>query len=97
ILEPKNCSVHFNADKNLNSIHLDMAQRKNLYLIFKEAINNAAKYSECKNVWIDISLEGKNLVMKIRDDGKGFEQPVEVGEEKSLSGNGIRNMKKRAE
>ena len=51
-----------------------MQTRKNFYLIFKEAINNAAKYAECKNVWIDISLEGKKLVMKIRDDGKGFQQ-----------------------
>src|SRR4030095_13000601 len=77
--------------------HLDMVARKNLYLIFKEAINNAAKYSGCKNVWIDISLEGKKLVMQIRDDGKGFQVPAGDEPEMSLSGNGLRNMKKRAE
>ncbi len=68
-----------------------MSQRKNLYLIFKEAINNAAKYSECKNVWIDLSMNGSHkIIMTIRDDGKGFDDTLES------KGNGLMSMHKRA-
>ncbi|MEO8150897.1 MAG: two-component regulator propeller domain-containing protein [Bacteroidia bacterium] len=96
ILEPKNSMVHFNANKIPDDIKLDMVQRKNLYLIFKEAINNAAKYSECKNVWIHISLTGnKKLVMKIKDDGKGFTPHNGLGANE-FGGNGLTNMHKRA-
>ncbi|HQV01515.1 MAG TPA: triple tyrosine motif-containing protein, partial [Bacteroidia bacterium] len=67
MMEPKNCMVHFNT-KNINvNTKLDLLQRKNLYLIFKEAINNAAKYAQCKNVWIAITMQGNKLIMCIKD------------------------------
>ncbi len=98
ILEPSDINVQFNISKDISDVHLDMQQRKNIYLIFKEAVNNIVKYAGCKNVLIDIHRQGnKTFVMNIKDDGKGFEVPVLNGEEKSLSGNGIRNMKKRSE
>lgn len=91
LLEAKNCNVHLHIMPELQKLHLDMSQRKNLYLIFKEAINNAAKYAECKNVWIDISMEGNRKIrMVIRDDGKGFNTEVES------TGNGMLSMQKRA-
>jgi signal transduction histidine kinase/streptogramin lyase len=102
ILEPKDCAVNFEVGKNLDDLALDMSQRKNLYLIFKEAINNAAKYAECKNVWIDISLKGKNkLVLKIKDDGRGFD-PTPLSSTgrgaggEAFGGNGLINMQQRA-
>jgi signal transduction histidine kinase len=91
LLEAKNCNVQLHVDPELEKLRLDMAQRKNLYLIFKEAINNAAKYAACKNVWIDLSMEGSHkLLMRIRDDGKGFDDSLES------NGNGLLNMQKRA-
>jgi len=98
ILEPSEIAIHFNVSEDIRDVHLNMQQRKNLYLIFKEAVNNIAKYSGCQNVYIDFIRHGsKSFVLDIKDDGKGFEIPVESNDEKSLSGNGIRNMKKRAE
>ena len=91
LLEAKDCNVHLHITPELQKLHLDMSQRKNLYLIFKEAINNAAKYADCRNVWIDISMNGSHKVtMTIRDDGKGFNTHVES------NGNGLLSMKKRA-
>ncbi len=96
ILEPKNCTVHFNIANSLKDIKLDMIQRKNIYLLFKEAINNIAKYAEAKNAWIDINLEKNHIIkMSIRDDGKGFSN--EPAQKENLGGNGIFNMKKRAD
>jgi signal transduction histidine kinase len=98
ILESCNMSIQFDVSEDIMDVHLDMQQRKNLYLIFKEAVNNIAKYSACKNVYINISRQGnKTFVLNIKDDGKGFRIPNLGEEQKSLSGNGIRNMNKRAD
>ena len=97
LLEPSGITAHFDVKENVHDVNLNMEQRKNVYLIFKEAINNIAKYAGCKNVWVTINKEGsKTFVMNIKDDGKGFEMALPGTEEKNLSGNGIRNMKKRA-
>ncbi|HYV95618.1 MAG TPA: two-component regulator propeller domain-containing protein [Chitinophagales bacterium] len=91
LLEAKNCNVHLQITPELQRLHLDMSQRKNLYLIFKEAINNAAKYADCRNVWIDLSMNGSHkIIMMIHDDGKGFDTNT------GSNGNGLYNMKKRA-
>lgn len=97
VAEAKNMQLHFADNKNLPEISLDMVQRKNLYLIFKEAVNNAAKYSESNNVWVEFSLKHSLLEMKIKDDGKGFEQESGSGETNGrMGGNGFINMQNRA-
>lgn len=94
----KQFQLHFNAHQQLPDKVLDAYQKKNLYLIFKETINNAAKYSECKHVWIEFSLDKNIFFMSIKDDGKGFEMSHIVLEPKHRGGgNGLFNMKKRAE
>ncbi|SEI56826.1 Two component regulator propeller [Dyadobacter sp. SG02] len=90
LLEPKHIHFHFNADARLKSLNIDMMTRKNFYLIFKEALHNAAKYAQCGNVWIDISTTRQQVVMKIRDDGKGFDTTTQS------NGNGLGNMQHRA-
>jgi signal transduction histidine kinase len=68
-----------------------MQVRKNLYLIFKEAINNLVKYAGADRAFFSIHGTKNSLTMLIRDNGKGFDvnQPSD--------GNGLKNMKKRAE
>ena len=41
--ETSGCSLHLDFDENLNDVKLNMEERKNFYLIYKEAINNAGK------------------------------------------------------
>lgn len=79
----------FNAN-DLNGLKLTMVQNKNVYLIFKEAINNAIKYSATKQLHIDISIHNKQLRMAIRDYGNGFDENV------INRGNGLDNMQSRA-
>src|SRR5688572_30035817 len=54
-LESKNIEALFHVDENVLSQSLDMQQRRDFFLIFKEAVNNAAKYSQATKVEIDIS------------------------------------------
>ncbi|MFN8360890.1 MAG: two-component regulator propeller domain-containing protein [Candidatus Kapaibacterium sp.] len=96
ILEPKNCNVHFEVESKIYSIALNMGQRKNLYLIFKEAVNNMAKYANCSNARISITAKDKRIVMTIKDDGVGFDLQQDASQRR-LSGNGLKNMQKRAE
>ncbi len=80
-------------NKGLPDLILDIDQRKNNYLIFKEAMNNAAKYSNCTTVWVDDKIERQRLLLRIKDDGIGFDQTLRTH---ALGGNGLFNMKKRA-
>lgn len=87
--------LHMDSNNNIPNFKLDMKQRKQVYLIFKEAINNSAKYARCKNVWIDFKLQQGILTMTIKDDGKGFDL-TEKNNQNFLGGNGLINMQHRA-
>jgi ligand-binding sensor domain-containing protein len=82
--------LHLNFDENAKSLKIGMKQRKNLYMIYKESINNIIKYANCKNVWIDLVVNEHLVKLIISDDGQGFDP-------KNASGNGLIYMKKRAE
>ncbi len=63
----------------------------NIYRITQEAINNAIKYAEANTISVNIHNLNDTIKIEIKDDGKGFDlTKVELG-------NGINNMKKRAE
>jgi signal transduction histidine kinase len=68
-----------------------MEQRKNIYLICKEAINNSLKYSQCKTLSVRVRQENHQFRIAVQDDGKGFNR------EEGTDGNGLRNMQARAE
>lgn len=91
ILDPLNIKYEFIEKGNLGAVKLDPAKRKDLFLIFKEAVNNAAKYSHCCKINITLAFDGQNLHLHVTDNGKGFNQ-VAV-----KKGNGLRNMKARAD
>ena len=65
-------------------------QRRNLYLIFKEAINNAAKYAQCTEVELVFGVTNGILTLEITDNGQGFDPNSKE------SGNGLYNMRQRA-
>jgi ligand-binding sensor domain-containing protein/two-component sensor histidine kinase len=91
LLSGKNILLQFTTDEKVKNIKLPMEKRKNFYLIFKEAINNAYKYSEAKTVTVHISQHANEMTMSIEDDGSGFEIA-----QKAFGGNGLRNMQTRA-
>lgn len=72
-------------------ITMNMEQRRDFYMVFKEGLNNLVKYSGARNAWVSIALNNDILEMIIRDDGKGFEP------EKVSFGNGMKNMRQRTE
>ena len=91
LLKAKNIEFTFKADERLNQLSLPMLARKNVYLLFKEATNNMVKYSNAARASFLVTLENKNVKMVIRDNGVGFDGNT------TQMGNGIKNMKRRAE
>ncbi len=101
VLSSKNILLEFSGDEKLNNLEYSMEVRQNLFLIFKEAINNAVKYSNAKRVSVVLNYSNNKLVMRIADDGDGFDPGAvasKVAQKGSLStgGNGLLNMQVRA-
>jgi two-component sensor histidine kinase len=64
--------LRFNAPELETNLKLGVTARRDLLLIFKEAVNNAARHSDCSKVEIDFRVEDGKLSLTIADDGKGF-------------------------
>ena len=88
----KSIDLTFEIDDKVKDLSLNIEVRKNLYLIMKEAINNAVKYSNCKSLSINIQRNMDKLVCVVKDDGDGFDISSTNG-----NGNGLVNMKERAD
>jgi two-component sensor histidine kinase len=65
--------------------------RQNVYLIFKEAVNNVVKHSQAAHVEISLQKENNLFIMMIKDDGKGIDR------NNHSSGQGLSNMEMRAQ
>ncbi|HZE83783.1 MAG TPA: ATP-binding protein, partial [Puia sp.] len=90
ILDPLKINYSFAEGENLSEIKLDVKKRKDFYLVFKEAVNNAAKYSQCRNLDIQLLQDQQSILLKVVDDGTGFNQEL------VKPGNGLGNMRERA-
>jgi streptogramin lyase/two-component sensor histidine kinase len=98
VTEAKNINLIFTDNHDIPNVLLNMEQRKNIYLICKEAISNAVKYSCCTLLSVGISAHNKHLHITISDNGQGFvindESSNSLGH--SMGGNGLKNMRSRA-
>jgi len=83
-------SFQVNNVEKSDDIKLPMDYKQNLLLMFKEAINNAIKYSGCKKLKLEAFFRNDVIEIILKDDGAGFN----LNEVKF--GNGIRNMENRA-
>lgn len=90
LCEPQQINLIFQIPENLEGIKLAADKRKNIFLIFKETINNAVKYSKGNTIRVEFSIFNQYFKMTISDNGKGFDQ------QEVRMGNGLKNMADRA-
>ena len=88
--ESKNLLVDFRVDEEVLHKGLTMKQRQHIFLIYKEAVNNAVKYSKGEKISVFLGKEGDHIKLSVQDDGIGFDT------EKITSSNGLKNMNDRA-
>ncbi len=90
VLEAKNIQYQIQVDERLLAFKLPTKRHYDFYMIFKEAITNAAKYSEATQVQVQLKKHNEDMQLYIRDDGRGFDIAT------VKAGNGLKNMQKRA-
>jgi signal transduction histidine kinase/ligand-binding sensor domain-containing protein len=72
--------------------------RHNLFLAFKEALNNAVKHAAATEVRISFRLHPDSFVLELKDNGRGFAPapaPASVPSDRIASGHGLPNMQAR--
>lgn len=89
LFDNSNTVCHLTMDEMIAGKKLNMEQRRDVYLIYKESMNNILKHAAANNVWIDMQWQSGRLYIKIKDDGKGFD-PLVVTDR-----NGLRNIRSR--
>ena len=98
VLEPQKIRLEFQVPSELEKIKLDPEQRRHLFLIFKEAINNIARHADCRSVSLGMTVSHNHLTATICDDGCGLTKmhPPEAPPNGHV-GHGLENMRSRAE
>jgi signal transduction histidine kinase len=91
-LQAKNIAGSFSFDESLLKEKLQVQVKQNLYLVFKELVNNVVKHSEAQNCFVNLTCRDNLIIFSVKDDGKGYDTRKENKE-----GNGIVNMKERVE
>ncbi len=76
---------------DLPSIPLEAEKRHELFLVFKEVLNNIIKHAAASEVRISLKWQEPAILLTIEDNGRGF-SPADVPQAK---GNGLSNMQNR--
>ena len=78
--------------------------RHNIFLAFKEALNNVVKHAHASEVRISLELKPDGFMLVVADNGRGFAWDPQTGQiapaadgSRSAAGNGLVNMQKRLE
>jgi len=90
ILEARDIEMDFRTAGLERDLRATAEVRRQVFLIFKEAITNIARHAQARRVEITMEVPGGGLKLSLRDDGRGFD-PHSVRD-----GNGLTNMSARA-
>ena len=98
VFEASKITWEFEIPQEFDGIRLSPGQRRQLFLIFKEAINNIARHAQCDRARLNVVVDHHRLSADIRDNGRGFDAaavgltaPADNG-----GGHGLENMQRRA-
>lgn len=81
---------NFNIPEEGITLEVDLNFRRNLFLIYKECLQNVIKHSRAQTVQIELRQENSGLILRVADDGVGFDS------DREYSGDGLKNIRRRA-
>ncbi|HEX5716126.1 MAG TPA: two-component regulator propeller domain-containing protein [Thermoanaerobaculia bacterium] len=77
LLESRGVVWNLQAPADAEEIKLSPVERRQLYLVFKEALHNVERHASASSVSMSLAVKGTRLTAIIRDDGRGFDEPAE--------------------
>ena len=86
----RNLGVVFHPPADGLALKMGSTVRRDVYLIFKEAVNNAARHSGCSKIAVDFRADRAHLSLAVTDDGAGFDVAADS------DGQGLTSMRQRA-
>ncbi|MCY7344855.1 MAG: PAS domain-containing protein, partial [Pyrinomonadaceae bacterium] len=90
VFSARNIEFTFDAPHLTEEFALGANLRREIYLIFKESVNNIVRHSNCAKVEINLSVENSEIRLNLHDDGAGFDT------NEVTDGHGLASMKARA-
>ena len=93
VLASRAIGFELRVPESSGNLHLKLQSRRQLFLIYKECIHNVARHSGCTRAVAELSLADRDVVLSVRDNGRGFGQ---ADPPPSHGGTGIPSMKRRA-
>jgi signal transduction histidine kinase/ligand-binding sensor domain-containing protein len=89
-LRAGNVRCRFAVEEDLTDLPLPSDVRHSLLLALIEAVTNVMKHAQASEVWLRFAVEGEQLIVRVQDNGKGFEPSI-IRDER----NGLRNLQRR--
>ncbi len=90
VFTARNIEFRFQERAEAEDMKLGADVRRQVFLIFKESVNNIVRHSVCKQADIEFRVEHGWLTLKVSDDGKGFDS------EEESDGHGLVSIRERA-
>ena len=90
VLTSRAVALSFRAPEDDQSLKIGADVRRQLFLIYKELVNNTVRHSGCRTVEIELEVVDRQFVLTVRDDGRGFDAA------RAYDGNGLSSMRERA-
>jgi signal transduction histidine kinase/ligand-binding sensor domain-containing protein len=91
LFESTSQDFYLKLPENIPDIFINGEYRRNMFLAFKEALNNLMKYAGATRVSIDFEITGEQFSIRVTDNGIGFDPALL----QNSAGNGLRNMHSR--
>jgi ligand-binding sensor domain-containing protein/two-component sensor histidine kinase len=89
VFPPRGIALEFRTTGD-PTVPVGAVARRELFLVFKEAINNIIRHAGATRVEVILRVDGRRLSLTVSDDGRGF-RPITHG-----PGQGLRSMRRRA-
>jgi len=90
LFSARDIAFHFSASGTERDVKLGSDIRREVFLVYKESVNNVVRHSGSTTAEVYLRIEGRSLVLRVSDNGRGFDAVSESG------GNGLVSMRQRA-
>ncbi len=90
LLGGQGIALGFRSSAPENDPRIGANARRQVYLVFKEAIHNLTRHSGARRADVELSVTHESVVLTVADDGRGFDPAA------PFEGNGLSSMRRRA-